>query len=108
MSGDEPQGTMGRVQTPVVSLPPSFARPFSSRERRLGTRQECFIDYKHQYDGVSCVVEMKFTFSGQESLYRGWEHIDADDVTPFSPYLMMRSCANFNRLKRFSIYFWVN
>ena len=25
---------------PVVSFPPSFARPFSSRERRLGTRQE--------------------------------------------------------------------
>ena len=30
---------MGRVQTPVVSFPPSFARTFSSRERRLGTRQ---------------------------------------------------------------------
>ena len=41
----EPQGTMGRVQTPVVSLPPSFARTFSSRERRLGTRQERSIDY---------------------------------------------------------------
>ena len=39
MTGDEPQGTMGRVQTPVVSFPPSFARIFSSRERRLGTRQ---------------------------------------------------------------------
>ena len=43
---DEPQGTLGRVQTagearvsPVVSFPPSFARTFSSRERRLGTRQ---------------------------------------------------------------------
>ena len=36
------QGTMGRVQTvvsPVVSFPPSFARTFSSRERRLGTKQ---------------------------------------------------------------------
>ena len=35
MTGDEPQGTMGRVQTagevsPVVSFPPSFAR--TSRE----------------------------------------------------------------------------
>ena len=39
MTGDEPQGTMGRVQTPVVSFPPSFARTFSSKERRLGTRQ---------------------------------------------------------------------
>ena len=29
-NGDEPQGTMGRVQT---------AGTFSSRERRLGTRQ---------------------------------------------------------------------
>ena len=33
VTGDEPQGTMGRV----VSFPPSFARTFS--ERRLGTRQ---------------------------------------------------------------------
>ena len=39
VTGDEPQGTMGRVQTPVVSFPPSFARIFSSNERRLGTRQ---------------------------------------------------------------------
>ena len=38
VTGDEPQGTMGRVQTPVVSFPPSFARTFSSKERRLGTR----------------------------------------------------------------------
>ena len=39
-TGDEPQGTMGRVQTAgVVSFPPSFARTFSSRERGLGTRQ---------------------------------------------------------------------
>ena len=30
VTGDEP---------PVVSFPPSFARTFSSRERRLGTRQ---------------------------------------------------------------------
>ena len=34
VTGDEPQGTMGRVQT---AFPPSFARTFS--ERRLGTRQ---------------------------------------------------------------------
>ena len=34
VTGDEPQRTMGRV-----SFPPSFARKFSSRERRLGTRQ---------------------------------------------------------------------
>ena len=39
VTGDEPQGTMGRVQSPVVSFPPSFARTFSSKERRLGTRQ---------------------------------------------------------------------
>ena len=46
VTGDEPQGTMGRVQTageadvsPVVSFPPSIARVFSSKERRLGTRQ---------------------------------------------------------------------
>ena len=32
LTGDEPQGTMGRV-----SFPPSFAR--TSKERRLGTRQ---------------------------------------------------------------------
>ena len=40
MTGDEPQGTMGRVQTAgEVSFPPSFGRTFSSKERRLGTRQ---------------------------------------------------------------------
>ena len=39
VTSDEPQGTMGRVQSPVVSFPPSFARTFSSKERRLGTRQ---------------------------------------------------------------------
>ena len=39
VTGDEPQGTMERVQTPVVSFPPSFARTLSSRERCLGTRQ---------------------------------------------------------------------
>ena len=39
VTGDEPQGTVGRVQSPVVSFPPSFARTFSSKERRLGTRQ---------------------------------------------------------------------
>ena len=37
VTGDEPQGTMGRVQT--AGFPPSFARTFSSKERRLGTRQ---------------------------------------------------------------------
>ena len=44
VTGYEPQGTMGRVQTagevsPVVSFPPSSARTFLSKERRLGTRQ---------------------------------------------------------------------
>ena len=39
VTGDEPQRTMGRVQRPVVSFPPSFGRTFSSKERRLGTRQ---------------------------------------------------------------------
>ena len=35
VTGDESQGTMGRVQTALRS----FARTFSSKERRLGTRQ---------------------------------------------------------------------
>ena len=35
VTGDESQGTMGRVQT----VPPSFPRTFSSKERRLGKRQ---------------------------------------------------------------------
>ena len=47
VTGDEPQGNVGRVQTageapdisPVVSFPSSFARTFLSIERRLGTRQ---------------------------------------------------------------------
>ena len=38
VTGDEPQGTM---------VPPSFARTFSSRERRLGTRQTMDIDMLH-------------------------------------------------------------
>ena len=43
VTGDEPQGTMGRVQ-----FPPSFARTFSSKERRLGTRQyQCLL-----YSGI--------------------------------------------------------
>ena len=43
MTGNEPQGTTERVQMAGEAcclLPPSFARTFSSRERRLGTRQE--------------------------------------------------------------------
>ena len=49
-TGNEPpQGTMGKVQTvggkPVVSFPPSFARTCSSRERRLGTRQQIYAAY---------------------------------------------------------------
>ena len=48
VTGDEPQGTMGKVQTagevsPVVPFPPSFARTFSSKERRLGTRQRFHV-----------------------------------------------------------------
>ena len=45
MTGDEKQGTMemrkmrGEDVSPVFSMPPSFARKFSVRERRLGTRQ---------------------------------------------------------------------
>ena len=45
VTDDEPQGTLRRVYggrrsaLPVVSFPPSFARTFSSKERRLGTRQ---------------------------------------------------------------------
>ena len=36
------KGTKGRRSdvSPVVSFAPSFARTFSSRERRLGTRQQ--------------------------------------------------------------------
>ena len=46
VTGDEPQGNMGRgtdgrrsAVSPVVSFPPSFAHTFLSKERRLGTRQ---------------------------------------------------------------------
>ena len=45
VTGDEPQGTLRRVYggrrsaLPVVSFPPSFARTFSPKERRLGTGQ---------------------------------------------------------------------
>ena len=38
-SGDE-----NVKQVPTVSFPPSFARTFSSRERRLGTRQSLTND----------------------------------------------------------------
>ena len=47
MTGDEPQGTVGRVKTageapdvsPVVSFPTALALTFLTIERRLGTRQ---------------------------------------------------------------------
>ena len=45
VTSDETQGTMGMRKmrgedvSPVLSTPPSFARKFSVRERRLGTRQ---------------------------------------------------------------------
>ena len=41
-TGDEPQGTMGRVQTvgsPVVSFPPSFARAIETSGYEAGLRQ---------------------------------------------------------------------
>ena len=48
VTGDEPQGTMGRVQTaggatsrPLCPSRLSFARTFS--ERRLGTRQDIYV-----------------------------------------------------------------
>ena len=41
---DHGKGTDGRGK-PVVSFPPSFARTFSSRERRLGTRQQICAAY---------------------------------------------------------------
>ena len=51
VTGDEPQGTMGRV-------PPSFARTFS--ERRLGTRQlKCCI--------FSLLPEGKIAFKSNEA-----------------------------------------
>ena len=34
-----------RQGKPVVSLPPSFASTFSSREKRLGTRQQIYAAY---------------------------------------------------------------
>ena len=46
VTGYEAQGSMGRVKTvasPVFFFPPSFARKFSSRERRLGTRQYMYM-----------------------------------------------------------------
>ena len=42
VTGEEAQGTTGRVKKggeAVFSFPPSFACKFSSRERRLGTRE---------------------------------------------------------------------
>ena len=43
--------------SPVVSFPPSFARTFSSKERRLGTRQVMYnlkgiLTYKRNLDVV--------------------------------------------------------
>ena len=58
VTGDEPQGTMGRVQT-AVSFPPSFEGTFSSKERRLGTRQNLIHSWywawrKHVTSRDSC------------------------------------------------------
>ena len=40
MNGNHGKGTVSAV----VSFPPCFARTFSSRERRLGTRQSLYKD----------------------------------------------------------------
>ena len=55
MTVDETQGTMGMRKmrgedvSPVFFMPPSFARKFSVRGRRLGTRQ----NQKHIYASVT-------------------------------------------------------
>ena len=55
MTGDGTQGTVGMRKmrgedvSPVVSMPPSFVRKFSVRERRLGTRQ----NQNHIYASVT-------------------------------------------------------
>ena len=55
MTGDEPQGTMGS------SFPPSFARTFSSKERRLGTRQVLMYDLPRE--NVKVERGSSFTFT---------------------------------------------
>ena len=48
---------MGRVQTAgVVSFPPSFARTFSSKERRLGTRQTAVAQRLKQAQVISPLI----------------------------------------------------
>ena len=55
MTGDETQGTVGvrkmrdEYVSPVFSMPPSFVRKFSVRERRLSTGQ----NQKHIYASVT-------------------------------------------------------
>ena len=56
VTGDEPEETMGRVARPV-SFPPSFAFTFSSRERRVGTRQ---VVIRHQYEISVLVSQTSF------------------------------------------------
>ena len=64
VTGDEPQGTMGRVQTageaPSRPLSPSFAR--TSKERRLGTRQCC---YRKARENASVLVSDCFKKSAR-------------------------------------------
>ena len=62
--GDEPQGTMGRVQTAVVFFPPSFARTFSWKERRLGTRQ-CSKAKAPWHSFVVCPIPCRFALCVQ-------------------------------------------
>ena len=69
VTGDEPQGTMGRVQT--ASFPPSFARTFSSKERRLGTRQQwlCFVS---EEEGAFHLRKKPGNFGGSKSGISDW------------------------------------
>ena len=61
VTGDEPQGTMGRVQTageaPSRPLSSSFAR--TSKERRLGTRQCCYRKAREKTPVCLCLIVLK-------------------------------------------------
>ena len=70
MTGDEPQGTMGRVQTAGEArlarcfLPAFLARTFSSKERRLGTRQakKCTEKCDARAKLLFCLLNLLFLF----------------------------------------------
>ena len=56
----------------IVSFPPSFTRTFSSKERRLGTRQGLKHDSTHTEDGNFQLNQMQIIFLEYRARRAAW------------------------------------